>query len=112
MALFGLATACASTYQLALKLARVTNLFAEGYEQAQATADSMKVCLSFVWYETTASFLRRSTVTPRIIPQWLTQPLFAARPAGCPPRPPPGQKANRLNPLPGTGVTAAIAAAS
>ena len=72
----------------------------------------MKVRLSFVCYEPSASFLRRSTVTPRIIPQWLTKPLFAARPVGCPPRPPPGQKANRLKPLRGTGVTAVIAAAS
>ena len=51
LALAGLATACAPTYQLGLKPAQPTGLFTEGREQAQAVADSVEVRLSFVCYE-------------------------------------------------------------
>ena len=38
LALAGLATACAPTYQLGLKPTRATGFFVEGREQAQAVA--------------------------------------------------------------------------
>ena len=42
LAFVGLATACAPTYQLGLKPAHATGLFAEGREQVRAVADALQ----------------------------------------------------------------------
>ena len=112
-ALFGLATACAPTYQLALKPARATNLFAEGREQAQALADSIEVRLSFVCYEPSRVVFEADYRNPSHHALVVDPAAFRYEARRLPtPAPVPGQKARRPKPLPGTEVTAAIAAAS
>ena len=111
LALLGLATACAPTYQLGLKPTHATDLFAEGREQAQAVADSVEVRLSFVCYEPTRVVFeaeyrnptRRSLLVDPAAFQYEANRLAA---------PAPDPKAKRPKPLPGTQVTAAVAAAS
>ncbi|MBD2720651.1 MULTISPECIES: hypothetical protein [Hymenobacter] len=111
LALVGLATACAPTYQLGLKPVKSTGLFAEGREQAQAVADSVEVRLSFVCYEANRVVFeaeyrnptRRSLVVDPAAFQYEANRLPA--PAAEP-------KAKRPKPLPGAEVTAAVAAAS
>ena len=113
LALFGLATACAPTYQLALKPARASNLFAEGREQAQATADSVEVRLSFVCYEPTRVVFEAEYRNPTHRSLIIDPAAFRYEASRLPtPAPVPGQKARRPKPLPGTEVTAAVAAAS
>ena len=111
LALVGLATACAPTYQLGLKPAQPTNLFVEGREQAQATADSVEVRLSFICYEAgrvvfEAEYRNPTTHALVVDPaafqyEARRQPAFAYE-----------FKGRRPKPLPGTEVTAAVAAAS
>ena len=108
-----LATACAPTYQLGLKPAQATGLWAEGREQAQAVADSVDVRLSFVCYEGPrvvfeAEYRNPTNRTLVIDPaafryeaQRQASPALAS-----------GRKARRPKPLPGAEVTAAVAAAS
>ena len=113
LALAGLVTACAPTYQLGLKPTRATGLFVEGREQAQAMADSVEVRLSFVCYEPTRVVFEAEYRNP-------TRHALVVDPAAfqyeasrlSAPAPVPGQKMKRPKPLPGTEVTAAVAAAS
>ncbi|MBF9220962.1 hypothetical protein [Hymenobacter ruricola] len=113
LALVGLATACAPTYQLGVKPAKSTGLFAEGREQAQAVADSVEVRLSFVCYEANRVVFeaeyrnptRRSLVVDPAAFQYEANRLPA-------PAPDAQTKAKRPKPLPGAEVTAAVAAAS
>ncbi len=113
LALFGLATACAPTYQLALKPARASNLFAEGREQAQATADSVEVRLSFVCYEPTRVVFEAEYRNPTHRSLIIDPAAFRYEASRLPtPAPVPGQKVKRPKPLPGTEVTAAVAIAS
>ena len=113
LALLALASACAPTYQLALKPARATNLFAEGREQAQATADSVEVRLSFVCYEPTRVVFEADYRNPSHHALVVDPAAFRYEASRLTtPTPVPGQKAKRPKPLPGTEVTAAVAAAS
>ena len=111
VAVLGLFTACAPTYQLGLKPAQSTNLFVEGREQAQATADSVEVRLSFVCYEPTRVVFeaeyRNPTTHALVVDPAAFQYEASRRPA-----PPYDFKGRRPKPLPGTEVTAAVAAAS
>jgi len=113
LALVGLATACAPTYQLGLRPAQPSGLFAEGREQAKAMADSVEVRLSFVCYEPTRVVFEAEYRNPTRRALTIDPAAFryeASRQAA--PLPAPGQKAKRPKPLPGTEVTAAVAAAS
>lgn len=113
LALAGLATACAPTYQLGLKPARSTNLFVEGREQAQAMADSVEVRLSFVCYEPTRVVFEAEYRNPTRRALVVDPAAFQYEASRLPASPPvPGQKLKRPKPLPGTEVTAAVAAAS
>jgi len=111
LALVEFATGCAPIYQLGLKPTRATGLFAEGREQAQAQADSVEVRLSFVCYEPTRVVFEAEYRNP-------TRHALAVDPAAFQyeasrlPAPAIGPKARRPKPLPGTEVTAAVAAAS
>ncbi len=111
LALVGLATACAPTYQLGLKPAQPTNLFVEGREQAQATADSVEVRLSFVCYEAGRVVFeaeyRNPTTHALVVDPAAFQYEVSRRSA-----PAYDFKGRRPKPLPGTEVTAAVAAAS
>ena len=111
LALAGLATACAPTYQLGLKPARPTGLFAEGREQVQAVADTVEVRLSFVCYEPTRVVFeaeyRNPTRHALVVDPAAFQYEASRRPA-----PAFEPHARRPKPLPGTEVTAAVAAAS
>ena len=111
LALAGLATACAPTYQLALKPAHSTHLFVEGREQAQALADSVDVRLSFVCYEPTRVVFEAEYRNPtrRAL---VVDPAAFHYEASRLPAPAPDPKARRPKPLPGAQVTAAVAAAS
>ncbi|GAA3965534.1 hypothetical protein [Hymenobacter antarcticus] len=111
LALLGLATACAPTYQLGLKPAQSTNLFVEGREQAQATADSVEVRLSFVCYEPTRVVFEAEYRNPTTHALVVDPAAFQYEPSR---RPAPAYdfKGHRPKPLPGTEVTAAVAAAS
>ena len=111
LALFGLATACAPTYQLGLKPAKSTNLWAEGREQAQAVADSVEVRLSFVCYEPTRVVFEAEYLNPTRR-SLVVDPAAFQYEANRLPAPVPAPKAKRPKPLPGTEVTAAVAAAS
>ena len=111
LALVGLATACAPTYQLGLKPAQPTNLFVEGREQAQATADSVEVRLSFVCYEPNRVVFEaeyRNPTTHALV----VDPAAFQYEARRQPAPAYEFKGRRPKPLPGTEVTAAVAAAS
>ncbi|MFC6224661.1 hypothetical protein ACFP2F_15545 [Hymenobacter artigasi] len=111
LALAGLATACAPTYQLGLKPTRATGLFVEGREQAQAVADSVEVRLSFVCYEPTRVVFeaeyrnptRHALVVDPAAFQYEASRVTTATD---------DLKGRRPKPLPGTEVTAAVAAAS
>jgi hypothetical protein len=111
VALAGLATACAPTYQLGLKPAQSTNLFVEGREQAQATADSVEVRLSFICYEANRVVFEAEYRNP-------TRQTLLVDPAAfqyeASRRDEPGFdfKGRRPKPLPGAEVSAAVAAAS
>ena len=111
LALIGLAPACAPTYQLGLKPAQATNLFAEGREQAQATADSVEVRLSFVCYEpgrvVFEAEYRNPTRRALVIDPAAFRYEASRRPAG-----PVDPKTRHPKPLRGAEVTAAVAAAS
>ncbi|MCI1187113.1 hypothetical protein MON38_06750 [Hymenobacter sp. DH14] len=111
LALAGLATACAPTYQLGLKPAQSTNLFVEGREQAQASADSVEVRLSFICYEANRVVFeaeyRNPTRRALVVDPAAFQYEASRRPA-----PAYDFKGRRPKPLPGTEVTAAVAAAS
>lgn len=111
MALAGLATACAPSYQLGLKPAQSTNLFVEGREQAQATADSVEVRLSFVCYEASRVVFEAEYRNPtrRAL---VVDPAAFQYEASRQPAPAFDPKARRPKPLPGAEVTAAVAAAS
>ena len=111
LALAGLATACAPTYQLALKPARATNLFAEGREQAQATADSVEVRLSFVCYEPTRVVFEAEYRNPTAC-ALVVDPAAFRYEASRVSDPAFNFKGRRPKPLRGTEVTAAVAAAS
>ncbi|MDQ2794154.1 MAG: hypothetical protein M3Y12_09125 [Bacteroidota bacterium] len=111
LALAGLATACAPTYQLGLKPAQATNLFVEGREQAQATADSVEVRLSFICYEGSRVVFEaeyRNPTTHALV----VDPAAFRYEASRRPAPTYDLKGRRPKPLPGTEVTAAVAAAS
>ncbi|MET4075590.1 hypothetical protein [Hymenobacter sp. UYCo722] len=110
LALVGLATACAPTYQLGLKPAQATNLFVEGREQAQATADSVEVRLSFVCYEATRVVFEAEYRNPTRH-ALVVDPTAFRYEASRRPTPTYDFK-GRPRPLPGTEVTAAVAAAS
>ena len=114
LALLGLATACAPTYQLALKPTRPTNLFAEGREQAQAVADSVEVRLRFVCYEPTRVVFEAEYRNPSHHALVVDPAAFRYEASRLPAPIPavPGMKMRRPKPLPGTEVTAAVAAAS
>ena len=113
LALFGLATACAPTYQLTLKPAKTTGLWAEGREQAQAQADSVEVRMSFVCYEPTRVVFEAEYRNPTTHALVVDPAAFRYEANRLPaPAVPAGQKAKRPKPLPGTEVTAAVAAAS
>ena len=113
LALAGLATACAPTYQLGLKPTRATGLFVEGREQAQAVADSVEVRLSFVCYEPTRMVFeaeyRNPTCHALVVDPAAFQYEATRLPAAAPAA---GPKPKRPKPRPGTEVTAAVAAAS
>ena len=111
LALFGLATACAPTYQLGLKPAQSTNLFVEGREQAQATADSVEVRLSFVCYEAGRVVFEAEYRNPTHH-ALVVEPAAFQYQASRRPAPAYDFKGRRPKPLPGTEVTAAVAAAS
>lgn len=111
LAVLGLFTACAPTYQLGLKPAQATNLFVEGREQAQALADSVEVRLSFVCYEPTrvvfeAEYRNPTTHALVVDPAAFQYEASRRADAGF------DFKGRRPKPLPGTEVTAAVAAAS
>lgn len=111
LVLAGLATACAPTYQLGLKPAQSTNLFIEGREQAQASADSVEVRLSFVCYEPTRVVFEaeyRNPTTHALV----VDPAAFQYEASRQPAPAYDFKGRRPKPLPGAEVTAAVAAAS
>ena len=111
LALVGLATACAPTYELGLRPAQPTGLFAEGSEQAKAVTDSVEVRLRFVCYEPTRVVFEAEYLNPskRAL---VVDPAAFQYEASRVPAPAPGPKAKRPKPLPGTEVTAAVAAAS
>ncbi|WP_226163421.1 hypothetical protein [Hymenobacter terricola] len=109
LALAGLTTACAPTYQLGLKPAKSTNLFVEGREQAQATADSVEVRLSFVCYEGNRVVFEAEYRNPTMRPLVVDPAAFQYEASRLPA---PAPRARRPKPLPGTEVTAAVAAAS
>jgi hypothetical protein len=111
LALAGLATACAPTYQLALKPAKPTGLFAEGHEQAQAVADSVEVRLSFVCYEPTRVVFEAEYRNPTRH-ALVVEPAAFQYEANRVATPTYDLKGRRPKPLPGTEVTAAVAAAS
>ena len=111
MAVLGLFTACAPTYQLGLKPAQSTNLFVEGREQAQASADSVEVRLSFVCYEPTRVVFEAEYRNPTTH-ALLVDPAAFQYEASRRPAPTYDFKGRRPKPLPGTEVTAAVAAAS
>ena len=111
LALIGLTTACAPTYQLGLKPAQSTNLFVEGREQAQATADSVEVRLSFVCYEPTRVVFEAEYRNPTRH-ALVVDPAAFHYEASRRPAPTYDFKGRRPKPLPGTEVTAAVAAAS
>ena len=107
------ATACAPTYQLGLKPARPSGLFTEGREQAQAQADSVEVRLSFVCFEPTRLVFEAEYRNPTRRPLVVDPTAFQFEPSRQPlPAAAPGQKYHRPKPLPGTEVSAAVAAAS
>lgn len=111
LALAGLATACAPTYQLGLKPAQATNLFVEGREQAQATADSVEVRLSFVCFEGSRVVFEaeyRNPTTRALVVDPAAFQYEASRRPGLAYE----FKGRRPKPLRGTEVTAAVAAAS
>ncbi len=113
LALAALATACAPTYQLALKPARSTGLFAEGREQAHAVADSIEVRLSFVCYEPARVVFEAEYRNPTRHALVVDPAAFHYEVSRLPaPAPIPGQKRRRPKPMPGTEVTATVAAAS
>ena len=113
LAVLGLFTSCAPTYQLGLKPTHATSLYAEGREQAQALADSVEVRLSFVCYEPTRVVFEAEYRNPSRHALVVDPAAFRYEPSRQPaPAVPAGQKAHRPNPLPGTEVTAATAAAS
>lgn len=113
LALAGLATACAPTYQLALKPAQPTGLFAEGREQARTQADSVDVRLSFVGYEPTRVVFEAEYRNPMRYALVVDPAAFRYEARRQPaPALAPGHKNRRPKPLPGAEVTAAIAAAS
>lgn len=113
LALVGLATACAPTYQLGLKPARATGLWAEGREQARAQTDSVEVRLSFVCYEPTRVVFEAEYRNPTTRALVVDPAAFRYEASRLPaPALPAGQRAKRPKPLPGTEVTAAVAAAS
>ena len=111
LVLFGLATACAPTYQLGLQPAKSTNLWAEGREQAQAVVDSVEVRLSFVCYEPTRVVFEAEYLNPTRR-SLVVDPAAFQYEANRLPAPAPNPKAKRPKPLPGTEVTAAVAIAS
>ncbi|MBH8556549.1 hypothetical protein [Hymenobacter negativus] len=111
LALAGLATACAPTYQLGMKPTRATGFFVEGREQAQAVADSVEVRLSFVCYEPTRVVFEAEYRNPTrhalvVDPAAFQYEASRRADAGF------DFKGRRPKPLPGTEVSAAVAAAS
>jgi hypothetical protein len=111
LALAGLATACAPTYQLGLKPAQSTNLFVEGREQAQALADSVEVRLSFICYEANrvvfeAEYRNPTTHALVVDPAAFRYEATRRADAGY------DAKGRRPKPLLGAEVSAAVAAAS
>ncbi|OGX85816.1 hypothetical protein [Hymenobacter glacialis] len=113
LALTALATACAPTYELALKPARPTGLFANGHEQALTVADSVEVRLSFVCYEPTRVVFEAEYFNPTRRPLIVDPAAFQYQASRLPaPAAAPDQRAKRPKPLPGDEVTAAVAAAS
>ena len=113
LALTGLATSCAPTYDLALKPARPTGLFTNGREQALTVADSVEVRLSFVCYEPTRVVFEAEYYNPTRRPLIVDPAAFQYQASRLPALAPvPGQRAKRPKPLPGDEVTAAVAAAS
>ncbi|HEX8328054.1 MAG TPA: hypothetical protein VF629_10980 [Hymenobacter sp.] len=112
LALAGLASACAPTYQLGLKPATPTGLYAEGREQAQAVADSVEVRLSFVCYEPTRVVFEAEYRNPTRRSLVVDPAAFKYEANRMPAPAAPGRKAKRPKPLPGAEVTAAVAAAS
>ena len=113
LAVLALASACAPTYQLGLKPAHPTSRFVEGREQAQAQLDSVEVGLSFVCYEPTRVVFEAEYRNPTHHALVVDPAAFRYEPSRLPaPILPAGQKVRRPNPLPGTEVTAATAAAS
>ena len=113
LAVLGLFTACAPTYQLGLRPTKTSGLFVEGREQAQALADSVEVRLSFVCYEPTRVVFEAEYRNPTRHNLVVDPAAFQYEASRLPaPALAPGQKSTRPKPLPGTEVTAAIAAAS
>ena len=111
LALAGLATACAPTYQLGLKPAQSTNLFVEGREQAQALADSVEVRLSFICYEANrvvfeAEYRNPTTHALVVDPAAFRYEATRRIDSGY------DGKGRRPKPLLGAEVSAAVAAAS
>lgn len=113
LALVGLATACAPTYELGLRPARSTGWFADGHEQAQVVADSVEVLLSFICYEPMRVVFEAQYRNPTHHSLVVDPAAFRYQASRQPaPAPTPGQKAKRPKPLPGAEVTAVVAAAS
>ncbi|GAA4034006.1 hypothetical protein GCM10022409_17880 [Hymenobacter glaciei] len=94
-----------------MKPAQTSNLFVEGREQAQATADSVEVRLSFVCYEPTRVVFEAEYRNPTHHALVVEPAAFQYEPSRRP-APAYDAKARRPKPLPGTEVTAAVAAAS
>lgn len=111
LALAGLTTACAPTYQLGLKPAQATNLFVEGREQALATADSVEVRLSFICYEANRVVFEAEYRNPTRH-ALVVDPAAFQYEASRQPAPAFDPKARRPKPQLGAEVTAAVAAAS
>ena len=111
LAILGLFTACAPTYQLGMKPAQPTSLFVEGREQAQATADSVEVRLNFVCYEPNRVVFEAEYRNPTRH-ALVVDPAAFRYEASRRPAPAYDAKARRPKPLPGAEVTAAVAAAS
>ncbi|MGY3087707.1 hypothetical protein ACVWYF_000733 [Hymenobacter sp. UYAg731] len=112
LVLAGLATACAPIYQLGLKPAQATGFFVEGREQAQAVADSVEVRLSFVCYEPTRVVFEAEYRNPTRRTLLVDPAAFQYEASRVPTSNYDLKGGRRPKPLPGTEVTAAVAAAS
>ena len=114
LALVGFATsACAPTYQLGIRPTQPSGQNNEGRAQALSVADSVEVRLSFVCYEPTRVVFEAEYFNPTKRTLVIDPAAFQYQASRIPaPAQPLSHKVKRPKPLPGTEVTAAVAAAS